>query len=503
MVEALRNVSISASIWLHPPAYGFEPEFHAPPVPVDAPGPGAHQQLTLRVEGSVATSFAAYYLRSDLFVRGALWRSQTHHLCTALDEDPMQEKRSCSQGTGGFAASIWAFVPASRPGGEPKRAAHQAVGGSVPTPLFSEFMGSMQSLAPGATSADQLAHTADLLGRINVCTLSPPLPDHFVGRLCNASRLAASAVSTSSPGAPIVSPIELMQSREWDRAAHSDLYRVDWRSIGAAFILAALTLPQPFTIVESGNFCGGTTGYLALLKRLFCPACPFLSLDPGYYRKKRHARLSCNVQSLEFAGLRGEVLFVDAPSPVVDVALPVGFVYYDGGKVRFCNSPLQSYLEDRTMVGSLIGLDDVWQPWAMHLAKGHAGQIMMVDELVQTGDWEPLMVPKLATPNVATADRRPHAHAHRAGDGAPRRADLNSEIANDLFSHAPAAASELRKTRGAFPENIKQAVLRKVRSRFMQPREAEGHDADAIRVALLERGGREVASRWIRLPPPT
>ena len=39
---------------------------------------------------------------------------------------------------------------------------------------------------------------------------------------------------------------------------------------------------------------------------------------------------------------------------------PVGFVYYDGGKVRYCNAPLQSYLEDKMMVGCLIGLDGVY-----------------------------------------------------------------------------------------------------------------------------------------------
>ena len=71
---------------------------------------------------------------------------------------------------------------------------------------------------------------------------------------------------------------------------------------------------------------------------------------------------------------------------------PVGFVYYDGGKVRYCNAPLQSYLEDKMMVGCLIGLDDVWQGWQMPLTKSHLGQIMMVHEMAQTGDWEPLLV---------------------------------------------------------------------------------------------------------------
>ena len=58
-----------------------------------------------------------------------------------------------------------------------------------------------------------------------------------------------------------------------------------------------------------------------------------VSLDPGAYRKKRRTRFTCNVAALEFAGLRGEVAFVDEPSPAISVEHPVGFVYYDGGKV--------------------------------------------------------------------------------------------------------------------------------------------------------------------------
>ena len=50
-----------------------------------------------------------------------------------------------------------------------------------------------------------------------------------------------------------------MRSPAWKNAAKSDLFDVDWRAIGTMFVLAAMTLPQPFTIVESGNFCGGTT----------------------------------------------------------------------------------------------------------------------------------------------------------------------------------------------------------------------------------------------------
>ena len=111
-------------------------------------------------------------------------------------------------------------------------------------------------------------------------------------------------------------------------------FDVDWRAIGAGFVLAALSLPQPFAIVESGNFCGGTTGLLALLRRELCPRCPYISLDPGAYRVKRHATMSCHRVALEFAGLGDQVQFVEEPSAALSaLESPVGFMYVDGGKV--------------------------------------------------------------------------------------------------------------------------------------------------------------------------
>ena len=80
----------------------------------------------------------------------------------------------------------------------------------------------------------------------------------------------------------------------------------EWHAIAAAFLAAAGSLPQPFAIVESGNLCGATTIWLALLKRAFCPACPFYSVDPGLYRRRVGQPLSCARDSLEWAGLRDE-----------------------------------------------------------------------------------------------------------------------------------------------------------------------------------------------------
>ena len=49
-----------------------------------------------------------------------------------------------------------------------------------------------------------------------------------------------------------------------------------------------------------------------------------------------------------------------------------------------------------------------------------------------------------------------------------------------------------------FPENIKQGLVGKARSRFEQPGEADGKDA--LRVVLVERGGGEAAPLWVELP---
>ena len=123
------------------------------------------------------------------------------------------------------------------------------------------------------------------------------------------------------------------------------------------------------------------------------------------------------------------------------------------------------------MVGALVGLDDVWQAGGMPHSHGHLGQIMHVNELVATGDWEPLVVP----------------HGHVRGAAA-------AAIVDELNRRAP----QLEAANRAFPENSKQALLRKKRSRFEQPGEREG--GDALRISLIERGGSEVAARFLPLP---
>jgi len=361
---SLFNVSLAVSHVLQPPGFGFEVLFHQHAA--DRPVAGTHLQQVLRIRGSAVKPFSSYQLKVDALVRGALWRTQTSSLCTSLDPDPESEHRRCVRGTGEFSASIWSFLPSNRPGAQlHETQASQLLAGDD---LISQDERRVLR-APDATHAQRLRIATAALSRINVCTL-PSLRPELVGPVCGTGMNATEhtkKVKELRPAsqfdvrrgkmrppprnATSISPDQLMSaSNAWHSIAHSDLFAHDWRTLGAMFVLAVLTLPQPFAIVESGNFCGGLTGYFALLKALLCPSCPYVSLDPGGYRKKRHTKFTCHRASLEWIGLSEHVTFVDEPSPALSLEQPVGFIYYDGGKIRFCNSPLQTYLEDKFMV---------------------------------------------------------------------------------------------------------------------------------------------------------
>ena len=104
------------------------------------------------------------------------------------------------------------------------------------------------------------------------------------------------------------SPLLLLQSKAFKRQVFSQSSADEWRAVGAAAMLALLTLPRPFTLIESGGLCGGMTLLLALLKRHLCPSCRLLSLDPGHYRSVVRQPDDCADASLRWAGLREEVL---------------------------------------------------------------------------------------------------------------------------------------------------------------------------------------------------
>ena len=288
----LSNASISLTHWLQPPAFGFESLMRTRhPAPTDVPRHGTHYQHVLDIAGSVPRDFANYHLRVDAHVRGALWRTQTHPLCTSLHSNPEMEMRQCASGNGSFSAQVWSFIPSWSGSilnsGAASSQPHSALPSfaTPPRPKLvadaGQHTGSARprDVPPSSRpAAAQLRQALHVLSRINVCSLSStadpslrtradgpePLPDRLVGVACNTSIAKAlnmshnSAAAIEAAGAAgankgivgRVSPDLLMQSSQWIREAHSDMYPRDWRTIGVMFVLAALTLPHPFTIVE-------------------------------------------------------------------------------------------------------------------------------------------------------------------------------------------------------------------------------------------------------------
>lgn len=132
-----------------------------------------------------------------------------------------------------------------------------------------------------------------------------------------------------------------------------------------------LELPRPFAILEIGNFCGFTTVFMALIKQKFCPKCTFISVDPkwqasAYARKTGNFKWPdrCDARrTIKLANLTNQVsvvlnLGLELPLPS---DMPVGFIWYDDGKLRAANAPQHAAYEGRVMEGAYIGFHD-WGP---------------------------------------------------------------------------------------------------------------------------------------------
>ena len=107
-------------------------------------------------------------------------------------------------------------------------------------------------------------------------------------------------------------------------------------------------------ILESGNFCGAATCFMAATKKVYCPDCPFLSVDPGFSRldtKKEDGSpidLQCVENNIEYAGLSDYVTILDNTSgEEAPIRGPIGT--FSTMMVRCTTSYLSS-----TRFGSLI-----------------------------------------------------------------------------------------------------------------------------------------------------
>ena len=82
-------------------------------------------------------------------------------------------------------------------------------------------------LRQAADDRARLRIASTILAHMNVCNLTQPLPDRLVGAACNAS------ITEEFDGPRHhVSPDALMRSAAWRSAGKSDLYDIDWRTIG-------------------------------------------------------------------------------------------------------------------------------------------------------------------------------------------------------------------------------------------------------------------------------
>jgi len=216
---------------LRPPAYGFERLFstasQAAPSAAQLNGP-VHTLRVLEVNGTTGTQrFASWTLRVDLRIRGAQWRTSEASLCTALSPDPEQELRRCSDGAGRFTARLFVFVPSPRP----------------------------RSRAPAPRNGGPhelgLREALRLFERVDLCDPEVGGTGAWAEGLCRG--LAHGAQRRRVPILQLLVGGKRSHLYNWTSVQQ---WPDDWRAVGAAFVLAARTLPQPFTVVEAGNLCG-------------------------------------------------------------------------------------------------------------------------------------------------------------------------------------------------------------------------------------------------------
>lgn len=417
-----------------------------------------HRQMTLHINGTVHGAIAhanEVSLEVSLFIRGARWRTTVHRLCTATQPDPQVEWRECALGEGPFSAALFVLVPGNRPRYRLQRRKAQR---------------SLPALRDATSERSRLLIAARELESINVCAPHLRLSAELLRGLCGGG----GGGSGGRQGHGFASPLLLLSGERFGQAVYSQTSVDEWRAVGAAALLALVTLPRPFALVESGNLCGAMTVLLAILKRQYCPACELHSLDPGSYREVIGQPPDCAERSLAWAGVRDEVrLYSDAGGAVELGGLPVGFIYLDDGKTRFSNEPLLALATPRMLIGGVVAFDDSWQVERLPNAVNHLGQMNMVHELVVAGDFEPLMLP--VPRNGSRADIR-------ARSGRRHYALLAKAASQAPSPFATHKTSAVRKTRSWLTASLADST------------------ADAVRVSAIGRDGKEVAVRWMALP---
>lgn len=390
-----------------------------------------------------------YYLRFDaqggdpslrvsttVFIHGAAWRTQTLTLCSALGLNPDDELRlfPCSMPREIYAATVHVFLPAHRP------------------QLHVDPEGRSARMRQLSSYREKYMYAKELLQGVTLCvTLS--CPEHLRVKLLSAMRTQ-----------PFVENVPGETKNNWE-------------PMGISFIIAALTLPQPFTIVEIGNLCGQSTVLFAALKKTFCSQCRFHSADPGFSRITKSKNLSCALHSVTFAGLKDEVSFVDDTPDVISIDLPIGFIYFDGGKLRQFNLGFHSMIREKIMNGALLVFDDTYGAEPGH--HNRWGQIMTVDELVNTGEYRPVFIP-------------PHAKS--------KTRLLRGANSSEIPHHIEVRFQSLEKHAEPIDESMrlgKTSTVVKVKG--WETADLSEPSADQVRLDVMSSKGKVRVSSWVKL----
>jgi predicted O-methyltransferase YrrM len=461
-------------------------EAQLPTTPIHPDNATAHTAYTLHIGGATTVGFDRLAVTTDVHIRGARWRSYDHGtLCTSM-ADPIEDEvaHTCNvKGPGTFQAAVWLFVPGTRPAAQ------------LDDVLEKRFpLASVSSLRPPPAASWQDMRVLAKYVDSRVCEWSVPL---LTERTLFAHGGLASVLRAkcTEPASSAVRLTDVLNARAWRTHGRRTIMQVggdDLVAVGAAFMLAARTLPHPFAIVESGNLCGGSTVLLALLRRRFCPSCPFTSADPGWFRPIMKQDYTCARDTIAWAGLTEDVTIYDGPGAALSgLEQPVGFVYLDDGKARFFNEPLMMYLRPRLMRGAVVAMDDAWHEEILPHSTRYYGQVQYAAELVDAGDCIPLVV---APPPEMYVNG---SYARRGGLGYSQQASKSMH--------------EIKREIARFKQFVGQARFHHLRERWAHPGMTvvlscdqagrAGPPGDQLRVSLVDKAtGAEQARGWIALP---
>ena len=310
-------------------------EVYKDPSFTDALHPGS--QSAIRVRGySGKHELSDLHLRATLSIRGAVVRTSTESLCRLTTQPNLNLPRVCKNGVAGaFEAVTFFNWPAGTPaasGGDPGKAAVKEV---------------------------IALHGQDIK------TLS-----RWLGK----------------------GSAQVGSKQHW--------------FLARAFAKTALELPQPFTIIESGNFCGAVTLLLVRLKQRFCPNCALITIDPTLQAHQARGRRGTGsyADRFGFCSARKTLAHFElthlaearegfGADALLPVPLPIGFAYFDDGKIREAMAPQMALISDHIMEGAYLAYDDYTQT---HWTKGPVRKLVadhaeLMRELESSGEYETLL----------------------------------------------------------------------------------------------------------------